>query len=220
MGWKAILIACVLTLFVVFAGAAAKGKISFSGSWILTNSKVEQSSAASGPNGVGIGGVGGRRTNPTGGGGTIPGGRNPGGGRRGGPGGENPEEAAPQKDSSIIIEHSDTEMKVIHKVNGAGDEEGEFIQIFKLDGSESVNQLVPHGGELRSRTSWEKDKLVTLGTQKPPGSDDSAKSVSVVKQEFTLSKDGKTMTRRTSRSTPRGKILTVDTFTRQADTTK
>lgn len=194
-------------------------KIDFSGSWVLTKSKTDQSSPASG---MGGGRIGGRRSGGgTGGGGGYPGGGYPGGGRRGGRRGGEPDEAERFTDSAIVIEHSDHELKVTHKVDDPAGKERDLVQVFKLDGSESVNRALSQGGgELKSRTSWDKDKLVTLGTQQPAGADNAARVNIVIKQEMTLSKDGKTLTLKTSRSTPRGKVTTNETFTRQADEKK
>ncbi len=206
----------------IWASEKGSKKIDFSGSWVLTKSKTDQSTPTSGLGGGGIGGAGGRRGGGgTGGGGRYPGGGSPGGGRRGGGRGGDPGEAARLNDSSIVIEHSDSEIKVIHKVSDPAGKEQDFVQVFKLDGSESVNRaLPPGGGELKSRTSWNKEKLVTLGSQQPSGSNDAARLNIVIKQELTLSKDGKTLTLKTSRSTPRGQITSTETFSRQAEEKK
>ncbi len=182
--------------------------INFSGSWVLTKSKTEQSAPSSG---LGGRSTGGRRTGGgTGGGGRYPGGGYPGGGRRGGDRGEDPSEGQMINDSAIFIKQSDGELKVTHKVNDAAGKERDFQQVFKLDGSESVNRaLTQGGGELKSRTSWEKEKLVTLGTQEPAGSNNAARASVVVKQELTLSKDGKTLTVKTRRSSARGQVTTT-----------
>ncbi len=125
------------------------------------------------------------------------------------------------KDSAVFIEQSDSELKVTHKVNDAAGRERDFQQVFKLDGSESVNRALPQGGgELKSRTSWEKEKLVTLGTQEPAGSNNAAHASVVVKQELTLSKDGKTLTVKTRRSSARGQVTTTEVFARQAEEKK
>jgi hypothetical protein len=123
-------------------------------------------------------------------------------------------------DSALVIDHTETELKVTHKVSNAGSDEPEFVQTFKLDGSESVNPVPAGSGELRTRTSWDKGKLVTLGTQQPSGSNDAARLDIVVKQEFSLSKDGKTLTVKTSRTMTRGQVTTTQTFTRQTDPPK
>jgi hypothetical protein len=202
--------------------AAEKGrKANFSGTWILDKSKTDRGTSASGAGG-GMGRSGGRRGGGgipggggSGGGGRNPGGGAPGGGRRGG--GANPAAFEPMNDSSVVIEHSDSILKVVHKVEGAGERTRDYEQLFQLDGSESVNRVAPGNGELKSRTSWEKDKLVTLGTLQPSGSDSAARFTLVFKQEIALSKDGKTLTLKTRMTTPRGQITTTATFLRQAE---
>ncbi len=198
--------------------AAEKGSknIDFSGSWVLTNSRTDQSHPTSGLGG-GIGGTGGRGGGRYPGGG-YPGGGSQGGGRRGAGRGEGPSETRVVTDSAIVIEQSEQEIKVIHKISEPTGQEGDFVQVFKLDGSESVNRaLPPEGGELRTRTSWDKEKLVTLGTQQPSNSNDAARSDVVIKQELVLSKDGRTLTLKASRSTPRGQMTATETFARQSE---
>jgi hypothetical protein len=196
--------------------AAEKGKkVNFSGTWILDQSKTDRG-AVGGRGGMGrIGG--GRGGSIPGGGRTGGGGRNPGGsptgGRRGG--GGNPAEIAQMKDASIVIEHSDSTLKVIHKVADSGEGPREYEQTFMLDGSESANRMGARNAELKSRTSWEKDKLVTLGTMQPEGSGGMARSTIIYKQEMTLSKDGKTLTLKIRVTTPGEQITTTETFLRQ-----
>lgn len=215
-----VIVACatILLLGTLWAAEKKTERAEFGGVWILAKSKVDQSSPVSGMGGMGGGGR--RQSGPGGGGGRVPGG-NPGGGRRGGRGGEDPAELSTRSDSSLVIELSDTEFKVIHKVDNADGNGAQFVQTFRLDGSESVNRVQPRGSELRSRTSWEKGKLVTLGTQEPSGGgEEAARLVIVMKQEFSLSKDGKTLTVKTSRTTPRRKVTLLETFTRQSETPK
>jgi hypothetical protein len=211
----------ILGLFwgcVTWAVGKDQKKVSFSGIWILAKSKVVQAPVGQ-MGGRGMGRGGGRGGGGRGGG--IPGGGYPGGGRSGGGrGGNDPGEASQMTDSDLVIDHTETELKVTHKVSNAGGGEPEFVQIFKLDGSESVNPVPTGSGELRTRTSWDKGKLVTLGTQQPSGSNDAARLDIVVKQEFSLSKDGKTLTVKTSRSGTRGQVATTQTFTRQTDPPK
>ncbi len=202
-------------------------KVNFSGTWILAKSKIDQAPVGQmGRGGMGRGGGGGGGRGGGGRGGGIPGGGYPGGGypgggrSGGGRGGNDPGEASQVTDSDLVIDHTVTELKVTRKVNNASGGEREFVQIFKLDGSESVNPAPAASGELRTRTSWDKGKLVTLGTQQPSGSNDAARLDIVVKQEFSLSKDGKTLTVKTSRSMTRGQVTTTQTFTRQTDPPK
>ena len=148
------------------------------------------------------------------------GGGYPGGGRSGGGRGENLPGVMPIEDTEIIIEHTDSALKVAHRLGDTAGGVREFVQLFSLDGSESVNKGSPAGGEMRSRTSWSKDKLTTLGTIQPSDSNNAGRLSIVFKEEYSLSKDGKTLTMKTSRSSPRGKATLTETFSRKPDTAK
>jgi hypothetical protein len=229
MSRKWILMACMGVLCASLVPAAAKSakKINFSGTWVLTKSKVDQGTGSGLGSGGGMGRGGGRGMGRDGGGGGYPGGGNPGGGNPGGGGrpgggrrGSEPGEATFVNESPITIEHNENELKVIHKVENAGDESKAQVQVFKLDGSESLNQGLVGDGEFKSRTSWNKEKLVTLGTEQPRDSDNSARSNVIIKQEFSLSKDGKTLTVKTSRTMTRGQVTTTGTYMRQTESGK
>jgi hypothetical protein len=215
----------------ILTWAAEKGakRVNFSGTWVLAKSKVQQSAGGAGLGGIGTGGGGGRSGGGipgggggrTGGGGRDPGGGNPGGGRRGGGrGGEDPAEATRQVGSTIVISQTETDLKVIQKVRDPEDREREFVQVFLLDGSESINRPLRGGGAFKSRTSWDKDKLVTLGVLQPEGADGAVGRDIVIKLEFSLSKDGKTLTMKTNRTTPMGQFSTIETFTTEPGPTK
>jgi len=228
-----VLLLSLWLLFGVLAWAVEKGtkKVNFGGTWVLAKSKVEQSAGGSGLGGVGMGGGGGRSRGGggypgggggrSGGGGRYPGGGNPGGGRRGGGrGGEDPAESNRQIGSATVINQTETELTLTQKVSDPEGKEREFVQVFKLDGSESANRPLRGGGEFKSRTSWDKEKLVTLGVQQPEGADGAVGRDIVIKLELSLSKDGKTLTMKTKRSTPRGELSTIETFTKETEPTK
>ena len=183
----------------VWAAQKTPKKIDLSGTWALDKRKVDQA-AGGGQRGAG------------------PMGR--GGGRRGGGRGENLPGSEPLSFSHLVISQTENELKITYQVDDRESGEQDFVQIFKLGGDESVNPGAPAGGELKSRTSWNKDKLLTLGTIQPSGSDDSARRDVVFKQEFSISKDGKTLTLKTSRTGSRGQISTTETFVRKPDASK
>jgi hypothetical protein len=124
----------------------------------------------------------------------------------------------PTEDSQLVIDHTDSALKVTHKSSSS---EGgrEYTETFLLDGSESVNPGSSGGGEMRSRTSWDNNKLVTLGTQQMSRSGNAASDV-VIKQELYLSKDGKTLTFKTSRTANGRSVSSEETFVRQTDAAK
>jgi hypothetical protein len=199
---------------IAWAEAAAQKRVDFSGTWVLQESKIEQSAPARG--GAGGMGRGGRGTR---GGGGYPGGGR-GAGRTGGERrGDNRGGIAPLMDSVLVIRQTESELHVTHTMSAGDGPARDFVQVFNLDGSESANPGIPGGGEYRSRTSWDKLKLVTLGTMQPSGPDNAARLDIVIKEEFSLSKDGKTLTLKTSRS--RGvQVTTTEVFTRQASAGK
>jgi hypothetical protein len=185
--------------FGMMAWAAQTGskKVNFSGTWILAKTQTDQAPAMQ----RGGGAMGrGRR---------LPGGGSPGGGRRG----NIPGSIDLPQGALIVIRQTEGELAITRRIDRPGDGEREFTQVFKLDGNESVNPSSPGGGEIRSRTSWNKSKLMTLGTQTMPRG--GAAADIVIMQEFSLSKDGKTLTLKTSRTIARGKITSKDTYTRQ-----
>jgi hypothetical protein len=189
------------------AAQKVQKKVNFSGTWVLDTSKSSQKATTQG------GGIMGR-------GGGYPRGGRTGGGRPGGGGGENVPGATSQTAYSIlVIEHTADALKVTSKTSSA--EGGEQLtQVFRLDGSESVNPGFLSGGEVRSRTSWDKDKLVTLGTQRASRSGRSGGQDIVIKQEFSLSKDGKTLTVKTTETTAREQINSKEVYVKQTETAK
>jgi hypothetical protein len=151
--------------------------------------------------------------------GSYPGGGNPGGypggGRAGGGRGDNvPGDANPLLDAIMTIEQTASELRITRGTGTPDEKKQEFRQVYKLDGSESINPGFRVGGEFRSRTSWEKDKLVILGMQK--GSNDDIASEIVIKCELTLSKDGKTLTLKTIQSGMGGGSSLKQVFARNA----
>jgi hypothetical protein len=200
-----------------WAAQKVQKKVNFSGTWILDTSKSSQKATMQGGGGMGRGG-----SFPGGGyprGGRTGGGRT-GGGRPGGGGeGNIPGMTAQTTYSILVIEHTTDALKVTNKTSNA--EGGEQLtQVFKLDGGESVNPGFLAGGEVRSRTSWDKDKLVTLGTQRAPGASGSGGQDIVIKQEFSLSKDGKTLTVKTTETAARGQINSKEVYVKQTETAK
>ncbi len=215
----AILVTVAVMFLTAIGGAAEKSekKINFAGAWILQNVK---NSASGGTQPGGAGGM--RRGGGYPRGGYPGGGRNGGGGRQGGgrqTGGasEGGGMVAPPSYSLLIIEQSDTIVKCTYR-SGDTAGENEFVESFMLDGSESANSGFGGSGTIRSRSSWNKDKLVTLGTQQTSPSDRAASDV-VIKQEMSISKDGKTLTIRTTRTLNGRSSTREDTYARQAQST-
>ncbi len=197
---------------VVYSRETSAKKINFSGAWVLQN--VKNSTSGGGQRG------GGGILRP---GGYPRGGRTGGGGREGGErrgGGESGNSGilAPPAYTLLIVDHSETALKMTYR-SGDTEGQGEFIETFMLDGSESANAGFGNSGQIRTRTTWDNDKLVTLGTQQTSPSGRASSDV-VIKQELSLSKDGKTLTVKTTH-TANGRSATTDqSYVRQPQTSK
>jgi hypothetical protein len=158
----------------------------------------------------------------------LPGGVSPGIGYPGsGPAGRYPGEGRSENDGGGTVENwpgeqmqglrlqvvqTDTEVQVTRKftVNG---EFQTVSQAFALDGSENSNPASNGQGRLVSRSTWKNDRLVNSGTQT---SDARSQSYEVrVKEEYSISKDRKTLTIRTTKTTPRGETTLKQGFNRQ-----
>jgi hypothetical protein len=188
----------------------AARKIDFSGTWILDPNKTDRAPTMQGN-------VGGRSQGGFGRGGRTGGGRT-GGGRTGGGGGGMPGGAMPTADPRIVIAQTESELTISHTSEDASEGSAEIRQVYKLDGSESVNPGFPAGGDVRARASWDKEKLVVLGTQR--GARAGVASELVIKQEFSLSKDGKTLTLKTTQTGIRGGLTFKQVFVKQTASAK
>jgi hypothetical protein len=133
-----------------------------------------------------------------------------GGGRGGGGGGQG---GAP--DLTLVIRQTDNDLQITRKFS-RGDQERSVEQKFTLDGKENTN---PAGmgrsgsAEFKSKSKWNKDRLVIEGTQKfnsPRG----PLEVEVT-EEFSLSADGKTLTVQTTRNTPTGENTSKQVFNKK-----
>ncbi len=129
---------------------------------------------------------------------------------RGGPGGGGGQ--APNIDITLVIKQTDNELNVTRKVNFNGQDRS-VEQKFSLDGSENTNTAAMGRGELKSKTKWKKDKLVTEGTQQvsTPNGDFEIGMI----EEYSLSEDGKVLTIKTTRSSPQGENTSKQVFNKQ-----
>lgn len=214
-----------LALIVVAGLALAAQNVNFSGKWVLDKSEGKFSPVSAGGRGVGGGYPGGGGGYPGGGfpGGGFPGGRRgggfPGGGGRypgGGGGGGYPGSRTPspefgrgeEKDLTLNIEQTATELKIARKWT-SNDKPQTLEQTFTLDGKETENPA-PTGGAIVTKSNWSKGTLVTEGTQQISMGD---REVDLrIKEEYSLSKDGKTLTIKTTRKSAQGQMQTKQTF--------
>jgi hypothetical protein len=221
------LLACSMAL-------ASDKPADLSGKWVLEKSEQSYSPPASAaaseggapggegrmgggfPGGGGGGGFPGGGGGFPGGGGGFPGGG--GGGRRGGggfPGGgqrgggpADPTVIEPQ-DLVLDISQSPTAVKIERHWTRDGNARS-LVQSFTPDGTENHNPADMGTGDLTSKTRWKKSTLVIEGKQPMPGR---AKDTQMqLKQEYSLSKDGRALTVKTTRITPRGLFMTKQVF--------
>jgi len=202
-----------LGLVLAAALLAAAQNADFNGKWTLDQSESKLSPAGS------------SRPAPGGGypGGGFPGGGFPGGRRGGGyPGGGYPRGSAgggsrtanPEFGSreeaglTLNIEQTANRLKISRKWT-RDDKPQSMEQSFALDGKEDENPA-PSGGVMVTRTNWKKGTLVTEGTQQMLLGD---REVDLrINEEYSLSKDGKTLTVKTTRKSERGQMELKQTF--------
>ncbi len=87
---------------------------------------------------------------------------------------------------------------------------GEQTLVYKLDGSESSNDVQGRGGvqTVKSKAHWEGPKLIIESTREIQG------FALTTKEERSLSADGKELTVQTTASTPQGDINNKQVFTK------
>ncbi len=199
------------------AAPAADKRPDMSGKWVLVKSEHSFSQAVSGSSGEGgfpAGGGGGRMGGAIPGSVGFPGGggagrRRSGGGRSGG--GGTPDAGVPieEENLTLTILQSPTSLKIERSWTLSGETQS-IQQTFSLDGSENNNTDDTGRGALSSKTRWKGSTLVNEGSQHIALGDREIEAR--IKQEFSLSKDGKTLTVKTIRQTERGEIVTKQSF--------
>jgi hypothetical protein len=212
------------------AGLLAAQDVDFSGKWVLAKSEpkftasnpVSMPGIGSGYPGGGGGGYPGGFPGGTGGGfpgaGRRAGGGFPGGGGRspGSSGGGYPGSRIPgpefgsddEQDLILDIGQTANELKVMRHWT-RNNKPQNMEQTFTLDGKEIENP-VPSGGVIVTRSNWSKGTLVTEGTQQVSlgGSEVDLR----IKEEYSLSKDRKTLTIKTTRQSAQGRMELKQTF--------
>jgi len=101
-------------------------------------------------------------------------------------------------------------MTIAQDANSLTQKRGEQTLVYKLDGSESSNEVTGRGGTqtVKSKAKWDGAKLVIESTREIQGFS------LTTKEERTLSADGKEMTIQTTASTPQGDINNKQVFTK------
>lgn len=93
----------------------------------------------------------------------------------------------------LLIVQTAKEVQITSKFRPPNGKERTFIiQKFSLDGSQDRNQVLGGQGEFISHSIWEKDKLIIVGKQVDRGTE------MIAREEYSLSRDGKKLSIRTS----------------------
>ncbi len=148
--------------------------------------------------------------------GGYPGGRraggypNGGGGDDGGGGTGNGMPGGQMQNLALEIVQNNDEVKTtrIFTVNG---EDRTIAQRFTLDGSENTNPASNGQGEFVSTSIWKNGKLINSGSQ----TSDAQDYKTAVTEEYSISKDGKTLTIKTTRTASRGEISSKQVFNKR-----
>ena len=139
--------------------------------------------------------------------------RGPGGGGGGGqrPRGGGGGRAMADAQITLVLKQTPNELSLTRKIVAGGEERPATEQKFTLDGKENTN--TSQRGELKSKSKWNKDTLVVQGTQKvttPNGEFELE-----IKDEYSLSADGKVLTVSTTRTTPGGEQTSKQVYNKQ-----
>jgi hypothetical protein len=204
----------------LFAGTA-DSPANFSGTWILDtkNSDPFPHPVMGLSGGLDMSG-GDISANSSGGrmGGTPPSSRDMGGGRGGGmtgrmPGGRSGRgPVATTEEPPMLIRQSETELEISRtaKVNG---QDVPVVDKYKTDGSEVISSVpIPNSPDrvkISTKAKLKKNKLVIQTTNYYP------QGKSTIKREYTLSKDGKTLTLNTTNVGARGQLVQKQIFLKQ-----
>ena len=177
----------VSVMMLFLAATVLAAGVNFSGTWLRDKDKSDPPM------------MGGR--GPGGGGG---GGQRPGGGGGGG-------RAMADAQMTLVLKQTPNELSLTRKIVAGGEERPATEQKFTLDGKENTN--TSQRGELKSKSKWNKDTLVVQGTQKvttPNGEFEIE-----IKDEYSLSADGKVLTVSTTRTTPGGEQTSKQVYNKQ-----
>jgi len=212
-----------VALIVATGLALAAQNVNFSGKWVLDKSEPKFTPASTGGRSYGGGFPGGGFP-----GGGFPGGRRmggyPGGGGGypgGGGAGRYPGSRTPspelsggdEQDLTLNITQTENELKISRQWT-QNDKPQTLEQTFTLDGKEIENPA-PTGGVIVTKSNWSKRTLVTEGTQQISMGDQEVDLK--VKEEYSLSKDGKILTIKTTRKSERGQMQLKQTFKKSAE---
>jgi hypothetical protein len=201
-----------IAIFPILCVRAADPDVSFSGTWILDTKESEPFLHPV----VGLGGQGlldagelnpDRSGTPSG----MDRGAGPmGGGGRGMSGGRGPQ--MPVASPPLMIRQSESLVEIA-RITKVSDKEVPVVDKFKIDGSEDVSMVqVPNSPDpvkVTTRATLKKGKFVVLMTSFIP------RGKSEMKKEYSLSKDGKTLTLNTTNTTLKGNLIQKQVYHKQ-----
>jgi hypothetical protein len=212
---KSLAMVGLLAIFPILGASAADQPVSFSGAWMLDDKKSDPFHhpvivAGSGLDMSG-GDIGGDRSSMGG----TPSSRDMGGGMPGGrgmqmPGGMGAQ--APVKNPPLVIQQSETELE-ISRITTANGKEIPVIDKYKIDGSENVSMVQvpssPNPVKVVTRATLKKNKFVVIMTSSNP------QGKNEIKLEYSLSKDGKTLTLDTTNTSPKRQLVQKQVYQKQ-----
>jgi hypothetical protein len=116
------------------------------------------------------------------------------------------------KNLTMRIVQTDGEVQIVRQFTIDGEQQT-VVQKFALDGSQCINLSSDGRGDFVSRTNWEKKKLVHSGAQTIIVRE--GRNQIYVKEEYSISKDGKKLTIKTQSSTSRGLVKLKQVFLKE-----
>ena len=98
-----------------------------------------------------------------------------------------------------------------HRTFTLNGEDQNITQKFTLDGKENTNPASNGRGEFVSRSAWKNGKLINSWSQTP----DAQSYNTAMTEEYSVSRDGKTLTIKTTRTTSRGEVSSKQVFNKK-----
>ena len=120
-----------------------------------------------------------------------------------------PSPAGFMSDLRLEITQTEDRIRIVRRYTLDG-ERGTVTQEFAFDGSRCLNLGSDGRGEYESRTEWKKGKLLTAGIQSIATGHGRVEHN--VREEFSLSRDRKTLTVKTLIATPEGMVKLKQVF--------
>jgi hypothetical protein len=125
-----------------------------------------------------------------------------------------PQNTLPKSLEAVTLQilQTENEIQTIRQFSDSG-QERPVIQKFKFDGSQCLNVASSGQGEFASRSSWKNNKLIHSGSLTAFQREQRVEYY--VKEEYSLSKNGKKLTIKTTATGPYGVTTTKQVYTRR-----